>query len=124
MLTPTHVRSATRIHAAGSKPKTIEEFVGRVNTGTEDVSVARMQSPEGWVEPGQKPDFEEYTIVLRGTLYVEFRGGSIDVHAGQAVISHKGEWVKYSSPYEGGADYIAVCAPAFSPGTVHREVNP
>jgi mannose-6-phosphate isomerase-like protein (cupin superfamily) len=121
---PTLVRSATRIHAAGSKPKVIEEFIGLVNTGTGEVSIARMQSPAGWVEPGQKPEFDEYTVVLRGTLHVEYPGGSLDVHAGQAVISHKGEWVRYSSPYENGAEYIAVCAPAFSPETVHRDEKP
>ncbi len=118
---PTHVRSATRIHAHGNQPKIIEEFVGRVNTGTEGVSIAHMQSPEGWVEPGQRPEFDEYTVVMRGTLHVAYNGGSLDVHAGQAVIVRKGEWVQYSSPYEGGADYIAVCSPAFSPNTVHRD---
>ncbi len=118
---PTHVRSATRIHAHGNQPKIIEEFIGRVNTGTEGVSVAHMQSPEGWSEPGQRPDFDEYTLVLRGTLHVAYKGGSLDIHAGQAVIARKGEWVQYSSPYEGGADYIAVCSPAFSPTTVHRD---
>ncbi len=118
---PTHVRSATRIHAHGNQPKIIEEFIGRVNTGTEGVSIAHMQSPAGWVEPGQKPDFDEYTVVLRGTLHVAYNGGSLDIHAGQAVIARKGEWIQYSSPYEGGADYIAVCSPAFSPTTVHRD---
>ncbi|HEX6160128.1 MAG TPA: cupin domain-containing protein, partial [Thermoanaerobaculia bacterium] len=102
-------------------PKIIEEFVGRVASQTESVSVARMKSPSGWVEPGQTPEFDEYTVVLRGTLRVTSRGGAIDVHAGQAVITHAGEWVQYSTPGPDGAEYIAVCAPAFSMSTVHRD---
>ena len=110
-----------KIPSAGNKPKTIEEFIGRVNTGTPDVSIARMNSPEGWVEPGQPPDFDEYTVVLNGTLRVRLRESSLDVKAGQAVLVPKGEWVQYSSPLAGGAEYIAVCLPAFSPELVHRE---
>jgi mannose-6-phosphate isomerase-like protein (cupin superfamily) len=117
---PTHIIAPTVIHAAGNKPKQIEEFIGRVNSRTEALSIARMQSPPGWVEPGQTPEFDEYTIVLRGKLRVASRSGSIDVAAGQAVIAHRGEWVQYSTPGPEGAEYIAVCIPAFSPGTVHR----
>ena len=119
---PTLIAKPTVIEAAGNKPKLIEEYVGRVNSGTESVSVARMRSPEGWVEPGQSPEFAEYTIVLAGCLRVESRDGMLDVSAGQAVIAHAGEWVRYSSPLPGGAEYIAVCLPAFSPDTVHRDV--
>jgi quercetin dioxygenase-like cupin family protein len=108
------------IKAAGNKPKRIEEYVGRVNSGHQQLSVARMQSPAGWVEPGQRPDFEECTIVLRGSLRVEFEGGVMDVAAGQAVVTAPGEWVRYSTPH-GDAEYIAVCLPAFSPDTVHRD---
>ncbi len=115
------IPSPTTIEAAGNKPKLIEEFVGRVNSSTGDVSVARMKSPGGWVEPGQTPDFDEYTIVLAGTLRVETKDGVLDVAAGQAVIAPKGEWVRYSSPDAGGAEYVAVCVPAFSPETVHRD---
>lgn len=111
----------TIVQAAGNKPKRIEEFVGRVNTGTAGASVARMTSPRGWVEPGQTPEFDEYTLVLRGTLRVETRQGALDVRAGQAVAVPRGEWVRYSTPDEGGAEYVAVCVPAFSPGTVHRD---
>jgi mannose-6-phosphate isomerase-like protein (cupin superfamily) len=118
---PTLIRNATRIEAAGNKPKLIDEHVGRVNSGTEAVSVAHMRSPGGWQEPGQTPEFDEFTVVLRGVLRVEHHGGAIDVGAGQAVIAHKGEWVRYSTPGEEGAEYIAVCLPAFSPGTVHRD---
>ena len=118
---PTLIPSATRIESAGSKPKVIEEFVGRVNTKTEGISVAHMRSPEGWEEPGQTPEFEEYTLVLQGTLRVEHRSGELDVAAGQAVIAHREEWVRYSTPFAGGAEYIALCLPAFSPGTVHRD---
>jgi mannose-6-phosphate isomerase-like protein (cupin superfamily) len=117
----TLIPSATVIAAAGNKPKVIQEFVGRVNSQTESVSVARMVSPGGWVEPAQTPEFDEYTVVLRGTLRVESPSGAIDVTAGQAVIAHAGEWVRYSTPGADGAEYIAVCVPAFSPGTVHRE---
>ncbi len=118
---PTLVATPARIEAAGNKPKVIEEFIGRVNSRHELLSVARMRSPAGWVEPGQTPDFEEFTVVLHGMLRVEYRGGHLDVHAGQAVIAHAGEWVRYSSPGEDGAEYIAVCIPAFSPHTVHRD---
>ncbi len=120
---PTLIRSATQIRAAGNKPKIIEEFIGHVNSGTNDVSVAHMQSPAGWIEPGQTPGFDEYTIVLHGALRVEHRGGAFDVHAGQAVIAHAGEWIQYSSPYEQGADYISVCVPAFSAETVNRDAT-
>jgi mannose-6-phosphate isomerase-like protein (cupin superfamily) len=109
------------VEAAGNKPKLIDEFVGRVNTGTSDASVARMRSPGGWQEPGQTPEFDEFSIVLRGTLRVEHRGGELEVRAGQAVIAHRGEWVRYSTPEPDGAEYIAVCVPAFSSGTVHRD---
>jgi len=111
----------TIIQAVGNLPKRIEEFVGLVNSGTTGVSVARMTSPAGWVEPGQTPEFDEYTLVLRGTLRVETKGGAFEVSAGQAVHAPKGEWVRYSTPHEGGAEYVAVCVPAFSPGTVHRD---
>jgi mannose-6-phosphate isomerase-like protein (cupin superfamily) len=116
-----HVPSPTRIAAAGNLPKVIEEFVGRVNTGTAAVSIARMQSPPGWVEPGQTPEFDEYTVVLKGSLRVTTRGGERDVAAGEAIITPAGEWVRYSSPGEEGAEYIAVCLPAFSPDAVHRD---
>ncbi|MEO1273057.1 MAG: cupin, partial [Myxococcota bacterium] len=109
----------TRIEAAGNKPKVIAEYVGRVNTGEERLSVAHMKSPGGWVEPGQRPEFDEYTVVLRGVLHVEFEGGSLDVHTGQAILTKAGEWVCYSTPE--GAEYMAVCLPAFSPETVHRD---
>lgn len=118
---PTLISSPTRVEAAGNKPKLIDEYVGRVNSRTPGVSVAHMRSPGGWVEPGQTPEFDEYTIVLKGVLRVEHRDGVIDVRAGQAVIAHKGEWVRYSTPAEEGAEYIAVCIPAFSPETVHRD---
>lgn len=109
------------ITAAGNKPKVIEEYAGRVNSGHAAVSVARMQSPEGWAEPGQRPEFEEITLVLRGLVRVEHEGGHLDVRAGQAVVTAPGEWVRYSSPEPGGADYVAICLPAFSPDTVHRD---
>ena len=118
---PTLIATPTRIEAAGSKPKIIEEFIGRVNSQDSSLSVAQMRSPEGWAEPGQTPEFDEYSIVLRGTLRVEHKDGQVDVLAGQAIIAHAGEWVRYSTPFEGGAEYIAVCRPAFSPGTVHRD---
>jgi len=118
---PTHIASPSVIAAAGNKPKIIEEFVGRVSSRTEGVSVARMRSPSGWVEPGQTPEFDEYTVVLRGTLRVTSRDGAIDVDAGQAVIAHAGEWVQYSTPGPDGAEYVAVCLPAFSMDTVHRD---
>jgi mannose-6-phosphate isomerase-like protein (cupin superfamily) len=109
------------IAAAGNKLKIIEEFVGRVNTKSDGVSIARMQSPSGWIEPGQTPEFDEYTVVLRGSLRVATRGGVLDVHAGQGLITHRGEWVQYSTPGPDGAEYIAVCLPAFSMDTVHRD---
>jgi mannose-6-phosphate isomerase-like protein (cupin superfamily) len=118
---PTLIEHPTVVPAVGSKPKVIEEFAGRVNTGTPDLSIAHMVSPAGWEEPGQTPEFDEYTVVLRGMLRVVHAEGSIDVRAGQAVIAHRGEWVKYSSPSTGGAEYIAVCFPAFSPALVHRD---
>jgi quercetin dioxygenase-like cupin family protein len=118
---PTVIAAPSLIQAAGQPPKRIEEYAGRVNSGHANVSVARMQSPPGWKEPGQRPDFEEITIVLRGTVHVEHEGGAIDVRAGQAVITHPGEWVRYSSPDPEGAEYIAVCLPAFSMETVHRD---
>jgi mannose-6-phosphate isomerase-like protein (cupin superfamily) len=118
---PRLIESPTVIAAAGNRPKRIEEYAGRVNTSHERVSVARMLSPQGWAEPGQRPEFEEITVVLRGTLHVEFEGGRLEVRAGQAVITTPGEWVRYSSPDQGGAEYLAVCTPAFSPGTVHRD---
>lgn len=111
----------TTIQAAGNKPKIIEEFVGRVNSGDTAVSVAHMVSPGGWVEPGQTPEFDEYTLVLRGVLRVTHSDGVVDVHAGQAIIVSKDEWVQYSSPAPDGAEYIAICTPAFSPDTVHRD---
>ena len=118
---PTLVPAPTRIEAAGNKPKIIEEFIGRVNSGTAAVSVARMKSPPGWLEPAQTPLFDEYTLVLNGMLRVTHSSGAIDVRAGQAVVAHKGEWVQYSSPGPEGAEYVAVCLPAFSPDTVKRE---
>lgn len=116
---PVHIPTATRIAAAGNKPKLIDEYVGRVNTKTESTSVAVMNSPAGWMEPGQRPEFEEYTLVLEGMLRVDYEGGSMDVHAGQAVLAKPGEWVRYSTP--DGAKYVAVCTPAFHPDTVHRD---
>jgi quercetin dioxygenase-like cupin family protein len=109
------------IKAAGNKPKIIEEFIGRVASDTSAVSVARMRSPSGWVEPGQTPEFDEYTVVLRGMLRVSTRDGDIEVRAGQAVICPRGEWVRYSTPEADGAEYVAVCLPAFSMDTVHRD---
>jgi mannose-6-phosphate isomerase-like protein (cupin superfamily) len=117
----THVDKPTIVQAAGNKPKVIEEFIGRVNSQTDDVSVARMRSPGGWVEPGQTPEFDEYTVVLRGMLRVATRSGVIDVKAGQAVITPGGEWVQYATPGSEGAEYIAICLPAFSPSSVHRD---
>lgn len=116
---PTLIAQPRRIPAAGNKPKLIDEFVGRVNTSTATLSVARMQSPPGWREPGQTPDFDEYTLVLDGYLRVEHLEGAIEVPAGQAVVAHAGEWVRYSTPE--GATYIAICLPAFTPETVHRD---
>ena len=120
---PTLIPTPTRISAAGNKPKIIEEFIGRVNNAESRLSIARMQSPHGWIEPGQTPEFDEFTLVLKGTLRVTSREGSLDVTAGQAVITHASEWVQYSTPSEQGAEYIAVCLPAFSPQTVRRDVN-
>jgi mannose-6-phosphate isomerase-like protein (cupin superfamily) len=117
----TLIEKPTIVQAAGNKPKRIEEFVGRVNTGTDAASVARMTSPAGWVEPGQTPEFDEYTVVLRGRLRVETRHGTLEVRAGQAVVAPRGEWVRYSTPGAGGAEYVAVCVPAFSPDIVHRD---
>jgi mannose-6-phosphate isomerase-like protein (cupin superfamily) len=117
---PTLIAAPTRIEAAGTLPKLIDEYVGRVNTKTESVSIAHMRSPAGWREPGQEPEFDEYTVVLKGTLVVESRGETLQVTAGQAVLTRRGEWIRYSTPDE-ATEYIAVCLPAFSPGTVHRD---
>jgi ethanolamine utilization protein EutQ (cupin superfamily) len=116
---PVLIQSPSRVQAAGTKPKLIDEYVGRVNSGEERVSVAHMRSPAGWVEPGQRPEFDEYTVVLEGALHVEHEDGELEVEAGQAVFVPGGEWVRYSTP--GGASYIAVCLPAFAPDTVHRD---
>ena len=118
---PRLIPQPTIVQAAGNKPKRIEEFAGLVNSGHAKVSVARMVSPGGWQEPGQRPEFEEITIVLRGMLHVEHERGAFDVHAGQAVVSSPGEWVRYSTPQSEGAEYIAICLPAFAPSTVHRD---
>jgi mannose-6-phosphate isomerase-like protein (cupin superfamily) len=119
---PEIIETPSRVEATGTKPKLIDEYVGRVNTGEERLSVARMQSPEGWEEPGQRPEFDEYTVVLDGALRVEHeRGAALDVRAGQAVLVRAGEWVRYSTPEAGGAHYVAICLPAFSPDTVHRD---
>ncbi len=121
MKPPALIKSPQRITPAGNKPKLIDEYIGRVNSATEGVSIAHMRSPSGWEEPGQRPEFDEFTVVLKGSLRVEYEGGHCDVGAGQAVIAHKGEWVKYSTPHPEGAEYIAVCLPAFSPDTVYRD---
>ena len=118
---PTLVSQPTRIRSAGNKPKLIDEYIGRVNSRVSAVSVAHMRSPGGWVEPGQTPEFDEFTIVLKGTLRVTHKSGALDVNAGQGVVTHASEWVQYSTPEPEGAEYIAVCLPAFSPGTVHRD---
>lgn len=118
---PVFISSPSVIEAAGNKPKVIQEFVGRVNSQTAEVSIARMVSPGGWIEPGQTPQFDEYTVVLKGELTVETKEGVQRVSAGQAIFTKKGEWVRYSSPHNDGAEYIAVCLPAFSPETVHRD---
>jgi ethanolamine utilization protein EutQ (cupin superfamily) len=118
---PTLVAQPTRISAAGTKPKLIDEYIGRVNTRTAGVSVAHMRSPQGWEEPGQTPEFDEFTLVLKGLVRVRHKGGQMDVMPGQAVIAKGGEWIQYSTPAEGGAEYIAVCLPAFSMETVHRD---
>jgi mannose-6-phosphate isomerase-like protein (cupin superfamily) len=120
---PTLIPGPTVIPCVGTKPKMIEEFVGRANSGHASVSVAKMVSPEGWIEPGQRPEFEEVTVVLRGMLRVEHESGALEVGAGQAVISRPGEWIRYSTPAPGGAEYVAVCLPAFSPDTVHRDAG-
>jgi ethanolamine utilization protein EutQ (cupin superfamily) len=116
---PELIAAPSRVEAAGTEPKLIEEYVGRVNTGEERVSVAHMRSPAGWLEPGQRPDFDEVTVVLRGALHVEHERGTLEVAEGQAVVVRGGEWVRYSTP--AGAEYVAVCLPAFSPETVHRD---
>lgn len=118
---PVHIQLPSRITAAGNKPKLIDEFVGRINTQEPRLSIARMRSPAGWVEPGQRPEFDEFTVVLRGLLRVEHEGGMIDVRAGEAVHTRPGEWVRYSTPSDEGAEYIAVCLPAFSIDTVRRD---
>ena len=118
---PTLIEKPTRIQAAGNKPKLIDEYIGGVNSNTSAVSVAHMRSPGGWVEPGQTPEFDEFTVVLKGVLRVEHKEGSVEVEAGQAVIAHAGEWVRYSTPDPDGAEYIAVCLPAFSMESVHRD---
>lgn len=118
---PTLIAKPTRIEAAGNKPKLIDEFIGRVNSRDDAISVAHMRSPSGWVEPGQTPEFDEFTIVLKGMLRVNHKAGTMDVQAGQAIVAHKGEWVQYSTPNPDGAEYIAICLPAFAPTTVHRD---
>jgi len=118
---PKLIEKPTTIDCVGTKPKQIQEYAGRVNSGHANVSVARMISPEGWEEPGQRPEFEEITVVLKGMLRVEHERGVLDVHAGQAVVASPGEWVRYSTPGADGAEYVAVCLPAFSPATVHRD---
>ena len=118
---PTLVAAPTRVTAAGNKPKLIDEYIGRVNTKTGELSVAHMRSPGGWVEPGQTPRFREYTLVLKGLLRVEHKDGALEVRPGQAVVTEPGEWVRYSTPEAEGAEYVAVCLPAFSPDTVHRD---
>ena len=121
---PTLIPAPTRIEAAGNKPKIIEEFIGRVNSKESRLSVARMKSPGGWVEPGQRPEFDEFTVVLAGVLHVKAEGGQeFDVRAGQAIVTRGGEWVQYSTPGAEGAEYVAVCLPAFSPHTVHRDAT-
>jgi quercetin dioxygenase-like cupin family protein len=118
---PMIINKPSIIEAAGNKPKIIEEYIGRVNSKTSEVSIAKMTSPEGWTEPGQKPEFDEYTIVLNGKINVKVDDKNYEVEAGQAIITHAGEWVQYSTPDPGGAEYIAVCLPAFSPDIVHRD---
>ncbi|QBI19804.1 cupin [Egibacter rhizosphaerae] len=118
---PTLVEQPTTVEAVGTKPKVIDEYVGRVNTGDDTISIARMRSPGGWEEPGQRPEFQEWTLVVHGVLVVEHEGGRLEVREGQAVRAEAGEWVRYSSPYPDGAEYVAVCRPAFAPETVHRD---
>ncbi len=120
---PTLIKKPTRIEAAGNKPKLIDEYIGRVNSRHSQASIAHMRSPGGWVEPGQTPEFEEITVVLKGMLRVSHREGVLDVHAGQAIIAHPGEWVQYSTPEPEGAEYVAICIPAFSLETVHRDAS-
>jgi quercetin dioxygenase-like cupin family protein len=119
---PTLIEQPSRVEAVGNKPKLIDEFIGRVRTGNDELSLARMQSPGGWVEPGQTPEFDEITLVLGGLLRVEHQGGVLDVRAGQAVIVHRGEWVRYSTPEHEGAEYVAVCLPAFTLERAHRDL--
>ncbi len=118
---PTKIDKPSRVKSAGNAPKIIEEFIGRVNSGTPELSIARMKSPAGWIEPGQKPEFDEHTLVLKGMLRVQTESETIDVHANEAIIIYAGDWVQYSTPGADGAEYIAVCLPAFSPDTVHRD---
>jgi mannose-6-phosphate isomerase-like protein (cupin superfamily) len=118
---PEFIDSPTTIEAAGNVPKIIKEFIGCVNSKTSDISIAKMESPAGWIEPGQTPEFDEYTVVLKGTLFVQTRDEGFEINAGQAIVTRKGEWVRYSTP--GGAEYIAVCLPAFTPDTVHRDAD-
>lgn len=120
---PRRIAGPTQITAAGNKPKVIREYIGRVNSQTDEVSIAHMQSPSGWVEPGQTPEFREYTLVLKGMLRVESQGETLEIAAGEAVVTEPGEWVRYSTPGPDGAEYIAVCLPAFSPTTVHRDAG-
>ena len=117
---PKLIEGPTTVPAVGNQPKRIDEYVGRVNTGNDNVSVAHMRSPEGWSEPGQRPEFDEYTIVLKGEMLVEHDGGSLTVSGGQAVLTMAGEWIRYSTPNT-ATEYVAICLPAFSPGTVHRD---
>ena len=121
MAKPTPIYQPSRVEAVGNKPKLIDEYVGRINSNTSTLSVAQMRSPGGWQEPGQRPEFDEFTVVTKGMLQVEYDGGLLEVRAGQAVIAHKGEWVRYSTPEPEGAEYFAICCPAFSPHTVHRD---
>jgi mannose-6-phosphate isomerase-like protein (cupin superfamily) len=118
---PTLIAKPTRITAAGNKPKLIDEYIGRVNSGEARLSIAHMRSPGGWIEPGQTPEFDEFTVVLKGMLRLTHKNGMLDVSAGQTVVAHAGEWVQYSTPHSDGAEYIAVCLPAFSPETVRRD---
>jgi hypothetical protein len=118
---PTLIGQPSIVEAAGNKPKIIREFVGRVNSGTSALSIAQMSSPGGWLEPGQTPEFDEYTLVLRGIVRVRHTSGALDIHAGQTVLAHAGEWVQYSTPEADGAEYVSVCLPAFSPDLVHRD---
>ena len=121
MSEPILISQPTRVEAAGNKPKLIDEYIGRVNSGTSGVSIAHMRSPSGWQEPGQTPEFDEFTVVIKGCLRVEYAGGSLDVRSGQAVIVNRGQWVRYSTPEPDGAEYFAICLPAFSMETVHRD---